>query len=67
MRIRLTIDVTIDDATADEVSAISTLNNAAMHLASNGLLADEFSVVDEWSHQVDVLSSAGLTGKDKED
>ena len=55
MRAKLIIDVSYDeDQSLSDKDVERVLNYAAMHLANNGLLSGECSVVDEWTHSVKV-------------
>ena len=55
MRAKITINIVYDEATVtSEKSLRRALEYAVSHLANNGLLSDEDSVVDEWSHVIEV-------------
>ncbi len=55
MRATVTITIDYDEAQSSSDKDIKrALNFAVQHLASNGLLSDEESVVDGWRHQIEV-------------
>ena len=55
MRATVTITIDYDEAQSSSDKDIErALNFAVQHLASNGLLSDEESVVDGWRHQIEV-------------
>tara|TARA_B100000886_G_scaffold328079_1_gene276144 strand:+ start:1578 stop:1943 length:366 start_codon:yes stop_codon:yes gene_type:complete len=55
MRATVTITIDYDEAQSSSDKDIErALNFAVQHIANNGLLSNEESVVDEWRYQVEV-------------
>ena len=64
MRATVTITIDYDEAQSSSDKDIErALNFAVQHLANNGLLSDEESVVDEWGYQVEVTPNNWLECK----
>lgn len=58
MRATIKITIDYDEAQSSSDKEIErALNFAVRHLADNGLLSDEESVVDEWRYELEVVSS----------
>jgi hypothetical protein len=65
MRAVLTITIDYDEAHVSSGKDIErALNFAARYLASNGLLSDEHSIVDEWKYELEV-DPASTTNKEE--
>lgn len=58
MRATIKITIDYDEAQSSSDKEIErALNFAVQHLADNGFLSDEESVVDEWRYELEVVSS----------
>ena len=57
MKAKVIINIVYDDAQSSSNKDIErALNFAVNHLANNGLLSDEHSIVDEWEYSVEVTT-----------
>ena len=56
--LKLTIDYDNETISSDK-DIERVLSFAAQHLASNGLLSDEHSIIDEWGFVVEVDTQEG--------
>jgi len=58
MKAKVTINITYDPANVSSGRSVhAALAYAVRHLANNGLLSDENSVVDEWDYAVEIIKA----------